>query len=143
MSQAGTLQIAQAFLNQCQQGLHPEKEPLEGEISLIDGPSIFRSCGGDPALLRKMVTSFHVHVRSHLTEVAKAVRHEDTKELHSAAHKLRGLVSAFSTSGAKTVQVLEETTDAQPAVEIRRDYARAAAVVRKLCKALSDIYAEN
>jgi HPt (histidine-containing phosphotransfer) domain-containing protein len=143
MSQARTLQIAQAFLNQCEQGLPPKKELLEGDISLIDGPVVLRSCGGDPALLRKMVMSFQVHARSHLTDVAKAVRHADTKELHSAAHKLRGLVSAFSTSGANAVQLLEESTDAQPAVEIRQNYARAAVVIRKLCKALSGMSAEN
>lgn len=143
MSQATTLQIAKDFLDQCEQGLHSNKESLEGDISLIDGPVVFKSCGGDPALLRMMVISFHLHARSHLTDVAKAVRHEDMKKLHSAAHKLRGLVSAFSTSGANTVQVLEQSTDGQPTVEIRQNYARAAAVIRKLCKALAGIYPEN
>jgi HPt (histidine-containing phosphotransfer) domain-containing protein len=68
---------------------------------------VLSGCDGDPALLADMLQLFEVEAPELLARVEAAVRSSDTEQLQRAAHALRGLVSAFSSSAAKAAEVLE------------------------------------
>ena len=55
-----------------------------------------------------MVQSFEAHAHHHMTQLADAWQQRSPQQLKAAAHKLRGLVSAFSASAAGAVQKLED-----------------------------------
>jgi PAS domain S-box-containing protein len=79
------------------------------EPDLIDARTLLAACGGNPHLLEKMVQSFQDHVPDHLAQLTDAWRQRNAERLRSAGHKLRGLVSTFSSKVASTVQSLERT----------------------------------
>jgi two-component system sensor histidine kinase/response regulator len=74
---------------------------------LLDAATLLASCGGDPRMLQSMVLSFESHARSHAYTVQAAIAAGDAALLEQSAHKLRGLVSAFSTVVDDAVAVLE------------------------------------
>src|SRR4051812_28514661 len=71
------------------------------------------ACGGDVTLLRKLIDSFQRTVPDYVAELRDATEQRDEERLRRVAHKLRGLVSAFSPSIAATVAALEEPALAQ------------------------------
>lgn len=78
------------------------------ELPLIDAVTLLAGCNGDPSLLAKMVQSFESHAHHQMTQLADAWQQRSPQQLKAAAHKLRGLVSAFSSSAASAVQKLED-----------------------------------
>ncbi|HEY2585641.1 MAG TPA: PAS domain S-box protein [Tepidisphaeraceae bacterium] len=90
----------------------------EADHYLIDPAVLMSACGGDGALLGEMVQLFREEAPQLLGELEAAVRSSDAEHIRTAAHALRGLVSAFSTSTAEAAKALE-----QMAVEGRADDA--------------------
>ena len=90
-------------------GAQPGTQPQTPTASspLIDPATVLSGCDGDPALLADMVQLFEVEAPELLARVEAAVRSSDAEQLPRAAHALRGLVSAFSSSAAKAAEVLE------------------------------------
>jgi HPt (histidine-containing phosphotransfer) domain-containing protein len=80
----------------------------------FDPATMLAACGGDETLLRKMIDSFQRTVPGYVAELRDAAAQRDEERLRRAAHKLRGLVSAFSPSLAVTVAALEEPAPVQP-----------------------------
>jgi two-component system, sensor histidine kinase and response regulator len=89
---------------------HPAAEPEAASASatLIDSAMLWSACGGDGALLAEMIQLFGEEAPGLLARVEAAVRSSDAEQLRMAAHALRGLVSAFSTSTADAAKVLEQ-----------------------------------
>ena len=87
-------------------GLPPASE---GPDRILDADTVLAGCGGDAALFNRMVQSFRTHVGARLADVREAIRRDDVAALRKAAHKLKGLVSAFSSRGADAVALLEQT----------------------------------
>jgi PAS domain S-box-containing protein len=87
----------------------PEAEPKTPTAgsSLIDPAIVLSGCGADAALLDDMIQLFEMEAPELLARVEAAVRSSDAEQLKRAAHALRGLVSAFSSSAAKAAEVLE------------------------------------
>jgi hypothetical protein len=75
--------------------------------SLIDTRTLFVTCGGDPQRLKNMIYSFRTHFEGHLDALANAIKDQDGARLSTAAHKLHGLVSAFSRRAVEAVTRLE------------------------------------
>jgi HPt (histidine-containing phosphotransfer) domain-containing protein len=80
----------------------------------FDPATMLAACGGDETLLRKLIDSFQRTVPGYVAELRDAAEQRDEERLRRAAHKLRGLVCAFSPSIAATVATLEEPALAQP-----------------------------
>jgi PAS domain S-box-containing protein len=74
---------------------------------LLDAATLLTACDADPALLNQMIAIFRTDAPRHLNRMDAAVRDGNAIELRESAHKLLGLVSAFSTSASETVQQLE------------------------------------
>jgi HPt (histidine-containing phosphotransfer) domain-containing protein len=75
---------------------------------LLDRTAILRSCGGDAKLLRTMIQSFQKQAPALLASVQNAMSQHDAGQVRESAHKLRGMVAAFSTAAAKGTEVLEQ-----------------------------------
>src|SRR5262249_33129593 len=70
--------------------------------------TLLTACYADPVLLGQMVAAFHNDVPAYLKRVAAAVQDREAAALREAAHTLRGLVSAFSSSAAAAALRLEQ-----------------------------------
>ena len=85
-----------------------EPETPAANSSLIDPAIMLSGCDGDASLLADMIQLFEAEAPELLARVEAAVQSSDAEQLRTAAHSLRGYVSAFSSSAAKAAQVLEQ-----------------------------------
>jgi len=76
--------------------------------SLLDPVVLLGACGDDAEGLRAMGQGFEVYLPLRLAEVADALRNENAPGLRMAAHKLCGLLSAFSTVAGGVASSLED-----------------------------------
>jgi hypothetical protein len=74
---------------------------------LLDAATLLTACDGDGGLLARMVAVFRSGAPGQLERVATALRDRDAGALRESAHKLCGLVSAFSTTAADAARRLE------------------------------------
>src|SRR5262249_4826631 len=77
-------------------------------IGLLDPVTVLTACGDDEEALRGMCRTFESYLPVRLTEVGDALRAQDAPRLREAAHKLCGLLSAFSTTAGDVALDLEE-----------------------------------
>jgi CheY-like chemotaxis protein len=76
-------------------------------IGLLDAVTVLTACGDDAEALRGMCRAFGSYLPVRLTEVGDALRAQDAPRLREAAHKLCGLLSAFSTTAGDVALDLE------------------------------------
>jgi PAS domain S-box-containing protein len=74
---------------------------------LLDARVLLAACGGDAFILEKICQAFRACLPDHLTAVQDALRERDTLRLREAAHKLCGMVAAFSTVAGGVASDLE------------------------------------
>jgi CheY-like chemotaxis protein len=90
------------------QGTSRAAQMAAGErISLLDPVTVLTACGDDAEALRGMCRTFESYLPVRLTEVGDALRAQDAPRLREAAHKLCGLLSAFSTTAGDVALDLE------------------------------------
>ena len=75
---------------------------------LLDPRVILAACGGDAAILEKICQAFRACLPDHLKAVQDALRDRDVPRLREAAHKLCGMVAAFSTVAGGVASQLED-----------------------------------
>jgi two-component system, sensor histidine kinase and response regulator len=76
---------------------------------LLDSATLLAACDADPALLQQMIDIFQADSPAHLARIEAAVRDSDARALRETAHKLRGLVAAFSSKTAELAELLENS----------------------------------
>jgi CheY-like chemotaxis protein len=76
--------------------------------SRLDAATLLTACDGDAGLLAQMIAVFRASSPGQLERVAAAVRTRDASALREAAHRLCGLVSAFSNTAAEAARTLEQ-----------------------------------
>jgi PAS domain S-box-containing protein len=106
---------------------HGASQPAQmaaGErLGLLDPVTVLAACGDDAEALRGMCQTFENYLPVRLTEVGDALRAQDAPRLREAAHKLCGLLAAFSTTAGDVASDLEEhavqgqLAEARPLVE--------------------------
>ena len=90
---------------------------------LLDPRVLLAACGGDAAILEKICQAFRARLPDHLAAVQDALRERDALRLREAAHKLCGMVAAFSTVAGGVASDLEDHAahgqleEARPLVE--------------------------
>ena len=77
----------------------PHQAEIADGTSLLDPVVLLAACGDDEEGLRGLCEDFRTYAPARLAEVGEALRVQDAPRLREAAHKLRGLLSVFSTSG--------------------------------------------
>ncbi len=90
---------------------------------LLDAPVLLAACGGDEAILDRISRTFRARLPDHLSAVQDALRDGDARCLREAAHKLCGMVAAFSTVAGGVASDIEDHAargqldEARPMVE--------------------------
>src|SRR5438093_9055102 len=79
-----------------------------GGPGLLDPRVLLAACGGDAVILEKICQAFRARLPDHLTAVQDALGERDTLRLREAAHKLCGMVAAFSTVAGRVASELED-----------------------------------
>ena len=83
-----------------------EKAPSANGV--LDAAQLLTACDADAKLLERMIAIFQEDVPGQLGLVHAAVRNRNGPALRESAHKLRGLVSPFSTVAADAARLLEQ-----------------------------------
>jgi PAS domain S-box-containing protein len=91
--------------------------------SLLDPQVILAACGAEAAILEKICQAFRARLPEQLKAVQDTLRDGDAPRLREAAHKLAGMVTAFSTVAGGVASELEDRAaqgqleEARPLVE--------------------------
>jgi CheY-like chemotaxis protein/HPt (histidine-containing phosphotransfer) domain-containing protein len=92
-------------------------------IGLLDPVAVLTACGDEAEALRGMCRAFETCLPVRVAEVGDALRAQDAARLREAAHKLCGLLFAFSTTAGNAASDLEDQAaqgrlaEARPLVE--------------------------
>ncbi len=83
----------------------PADRPAPG---LLDPGVLLAACGADAIILEKICQAFRARLPDHLAAVQEALRDRDAARLREAAHKLCGMVAAFSTVAGGVASDVED-----------------------------------
>jgi HPt (histidine-containing phosphotransfer) domain-containing protein len=79
-----------------------------GKGDLLDPIVLIATCGGEEAILQKICQTFLARLPDHLKSVRDAFHERDGPLLREAAHKLAGMVGAFSSVAGAAASKLED-----------------------------------
>jgi CheY-like chemotaxis protein len=113
--------------------------PADG---LLDAATLLTACDADPVLLGKMIAVFRADASGYLARVEAALRERNAGELRESAHKLRGLVSAFSTAAAAAAGRLERAGETGQLDEAAALYPSLARMIEELGPLLTPLSVE-
>ncbi|HEX4797613.1 MAG TPA: ATP-binding protein [Humisphaera sp.] len=75
---------------------------------LVDARVLLAACGDDPAILKSICDTLCSRLPDYLAAVQQAFQDDDAPRLREAAHKLSGMLAAFSTAGGSVASELED-----------------------------------
>jgi two-component system sensor histidine kinase/response regulator len=78
------------------------------ESQLLDACVLLAACGSDGAILSNLCKTFHARLPDHLKAIQDAMRDRDAPRLREAAHKLCGMIGAFSSVAGAMASNLED-----------------------------------
>jgi len=91
-----------------ERGSAPDSGTPVATARLIDPRVLLAACDEDPEILKSICESFRAHMPGHLAAVTEAARNRDVQRLQMAAHKLLGMVAAFSSRARELASGIEE-----------------------------------
>ena len=121
----------------------PSQPDAEDGTSLLDPGVLLGACGDDAEGLREMGRGLQVYLPRRLAEVADALRNEDAPQLSVAAHKLCGLLSAFSTVAGGIASILEDQAAAGRLEECRPLVEQLEVMARELVQEMDGLSIES
>jgi len=110
---------------------------------LIDAATLLSVCGGHQDLLACMAGSLDTHAPRHLADLGEAIRQRDAARLRETAHKLRGLLSAFSAAAGDAAAELQQMGAEGRLERAEERYHSLAGLVQSLCAALASVTVED
>jgi PAS domain S-box-containing protein len=111
--------------------------------SPLDPAALLAACDGDAEALRELCQDFRAFAPEQIREVGDALRDGDAPRLREAAHKLYGLLSAFSTVGGSVASDLEQHAARGELDEARPLVHRLKTLVRELIRQLDGLSVES
>src|SRR5262249_51114452 len=78
---------------------------------LLDPRALLAACGGDAAILDTISRAFRARLPEQVAAVRQALRDGDAPRLREAAHKLAGMIAAFSTAAGGVASDLEDQAE--------------------------------
>ena len=100
-------------------------------------------CGGDGGILEKLCAAFRARLPDHLRAVQDALRERDTLWLREAAHKLCGMVAAFSTVAGGVASELEDYAAQNQLEEARPLVGQLETMAQELLRAVDGLSLET
>jgi HPt (histidine-containing phosphotransfer) domain-containing protein len=82
--------------------------PHPSSLSLLDSRVLLAACGGDAAILEKICQALRARLPDQMTAIRNALHEQDISRLREAAHKVSGMVAAFSTIAGNVAADLED-----------------------------------
>jgi two-component system, sensor histidine kinase and response regulator len=110
---------------------------------LLDPRVVLAACGGDAVILEKICQTFRGRLPEHLTAVREALRERDILRLREAAHKLCGMVSAFSSVAGKVASDIEDHAAEGQLEEARPLIAQLETMAEELVRLAGDLSLET
>jgi PAS domain S-box-containing protein len=127
-------------------GLRRTSNAINNEASpagaALDRSTILAACGGDESLLRKMCHSFRERIPKYLATVEDALRQQDAPRLRDSAHKICGMIAAFSAVAGDVASKLEQTSARGDLEECRPLVERLVTLALSLVESVSDLSVE-
>jgi PAS domain S-box-containing protein len=78
------------------------------QFHLLDPRVLLAACGGDPVILANICQAFRTRLPDQLTAIRDALTDRDAPRLREAAHKVCGMVAAFSTLAGGVASDIED-----------------------------------
>jgi two-component system, sensor histidine kinase and response regulator len=104
---------------------------------------LLAACGGDAVILEKLCQAFRARLPDHLEAVQDALRDRDAPRLREAAHKLAGMVAAFSTAAGGVASELEDQAAEGHLEEARALVGQLETMARELLRAVDGLSLET
>jgi hypothetical protein len=121
----------------------PFIRPEAGDgTGLLDPVVLLAACGDEAEGLGRICQGLRTYLPGRLAEVGEALRSGDAPRLCVAAHKLCGLLSAFSTVAGGLASDLEDQAEGGRLDECRRLAERLEAMARELIEQLDSLSIE-
>ena len=117
----------------------PGKASLGDGTSLIDPAALLAACDGEGEGLRAMCRDFQAYAPAWLAEASDALQTRDAQSLREAAHKLCGLLLAFSTAAGGVASDLEDQAAHGQLDEARPLVVRLESMVQELIREVDNI----
>jgi two-component system sensor histidine kinase/response regulator len=114
-----------------------------GPTSLLSPEVVLGACGGDAEGLRELCQDFQAFAPARLGEVMDALRERDGPRLREAAHKLCGLLSAFSTVAGNLAADLEDRAAAPQFDQARPLVEKLETMVQELTRQVDGVSLER
>ncbi len=105
----------------------------------LDRSTILAACGGDESLLRKMCHSFRERIPMYLATVEDALSQQDAPRLRDAAHKICGMIAAFSAGAGDVASKLEQAAARSDLEECRPLVERLVTIAAPLVESVSGL----
>ena len=114
-----------------------------GRTSLLDPVTLLATCGDDADGLRELCQDLRTYAPARLAEVVDALRAQDGPRLREAAHKLCGLLSAFSRVAGDLAAEVEDNAALSQLDEARPLVGRLETMVDELVRQVDDLSYER
>ena len=127
-----------------ERGIRRPVPPGPGDLTgLLDLAVLMAACGGDKEGLRELCGDFRAYAPARIAEVIDALRDRDAPRLSQAAHRLCGLLSAFSTLAGDVAADLEDLADQGRCNEARPLVERLDAMTQELMRQVDALAPER
>jgi PAS domain S-box-containing protein len=126
-------------------GGNPGPDPSDAAVgtSLLDPVVLLATCGDDAQGLYELRLDFQTYLPARLVEVGEALRRQDAPRLREAAHKLFGLLSAFSTVAGEVASALEDLAECGQLDEAKPLLERLETMARELIREVDGLSLES
>jgi len=98
----------EALLSSQQPQGQPKSPADQPKAGLLDPRALLAACGGDEVVLKNICRAFTAGAPAHLTSIESALDGGDAPLLREAAHKICGMIAAFSTEAGQVASNLED-----------------------------------
>ncbi len=131
-----------AHLSPWRRGEPAQPAKADGNL-LVDPVALLAACGDDAEGLREMCQDFETYAPGRMADVSNALRNQDAPRLREAAHKLCGLLSAFSTVAGNLASALEDHAAAEQIEQARPLVERLEGMVPELLQQVAGVSLES
>jgi PAS domain S-box-containing protein len=124
-------------------GIPPTSSLTPHPSSLLDPRVLLAACGEDAAILGTICQAFRTRLPAHLRELRDALGERDAPRLREAAHRLCGVVAAFSTVAGGAASDLEDHAGRGQLEEARPLVEQLETMAEELTRAVSRLSLET
>jgi CheY-like chemotaxis protein len=119
--------------------LTPADRPVPPTPRLVDPRVLLAACGGDAAILKSICDTLRARLPNHLAAIHNAFVNRDAPRLREAAHKLFGMVAAFSTAAGAVASDIEDHAARGQLAEAASLVEQLGAIAQQLPQAVADL----